>query len=93
MKINNSGGAGVSGLGGSQEVNANSGASQAQKSGSSRGDQVSLSNLSSALRAQPSQSPQHAGRVAQLSAAVQSGRYNVDAQALSSKIISSSTRS
>jgi flagellar biosynthesis anti-sigma factor FlgM len=93
MKITNSGGAGVSGLGSTQESNANTAASHSQKTGSSRGDQVSLSNLSSALSAKPVASPEHAAKLASISAAVASGSYKVDSQALSSKIISSSTRS
>jgi flagellar biosynthesis anti-sigma factor FlgM len=93
MKINDSSGSAASQLNRTQELNANTASSQTRGAGSSRGDQVSLSNLSSALSAKQSESPQHAAKLAQLSASVASGSYQVDSQALSSKIISASTRS
>lgn len=93
MKINDSSGAGVSGLDRAAELNASTTASTSRNGGSNRNDQVSLSSLSSALRAQHSESPGHAARLAQLSAAVATGTYQVDSQALSTTIISGSMRS
>ena len=93
MKINDATGTGVSGLNRTQELNANAPSSLSRNANSSRSDQVSLSQLSSALSAQRNDSPQQAARLAQLSAAVSTGSYQVDSQALSSRIISSSLRS
>jgi flagellar biosynthesis anti-sigma factor FlgM len=92
MKINDSSGTGVSGLSRAQEQTASTPTSSSRASSTGRNDQVSLSSLSSALSAQQSNSPQHAARLAQLSSAVASGSYQIDSQALSSKIISSSQR-
>ena len=92
MKINDSSNNGVSGLNRTQESGSSSQVSLSRSSSSSRGDQVALSSLSSALNLQPSNSPQNSAKLAQLSAAVSTGGYHVDAPALSNSIINSSIR-
>jgi flagellar biosynthesis anti-sigma factor FlgM len=50
-------------------------------------DQVQLSNLSSYLASALSGSPAHVAKVSELGAAVSSGKYRVDAKAVSGSII------
>jgi flagellar biosynthesis anti-sigma factor FlgM len=50
-------------------------------------DQVQLSRLSSYLASALNGSPEHLAKVSELSAAVASGQYNVDAYAVSGSII------
>jgi anti-sigma28 factor (negative regulator of flagellin synthesis) len=50
-------------------------------------DQIQLSSLSGYLTAALSGSPAHVAKVSELSTAVSSGRYNVDAHSVSGSII------
>lgn len=54
----------------------------------SRSDHIQLSNLSSALASLSADGPQQEARVAHLSSAYQSGRYQVDAHQVSRQLIS-----
>jgi anti-sigma28 factor (negative regulator of flagellin synthesis) len=92
MKVNDSSGTGISGLNRAQELTSVSSNTRTRNGRSERGDQVSLSNLSSALSASESNSPEQAAKLARLSAAVASGGYTVNAQTLSSNLIGSHMR-
>ena len=50
-------------------------------------DQLRLSNLAGCLRSLSSDTPERAAYLEKLSAEIEAGRYTVDAQALSRKII------
>jgi anti-sigma28 factor (negative regulator of flagellin synthesis) len=90
MKVNDPTGAGVNGLGKAQPTSGSSGTSRSRESGGGRGDQVQLSSLSSFLSALRVDSPERTARLSHLSEAVSSGRYAVDAHALSGKLIAES---
>ena len=92
MKVNDTGGTGVSGLGRAQELTSTSSSSKTRGNRAGKDDQVSLSNLSSALSKADVDSPQQAARLTQLSADVASGRYQIDSYALSGSIIQGSIR-
>ena len=67
--------------------------SQGTKSASGgSADEVRLSSLTSSLAGAAVESPERSARVAQLAAAYQSGRYQVDAQSLSKSIVGDSIR-
>ena len=89
MKINDANGAGVSGVGRSQELTTTTVGSKGKSGGAGQQDQVSLSNLGSALGAQQTDSPERDALISQLSATVASGAYQVDPQAVSASIIES----
>lgn len=55
-------------------------------------DQVQLSSLGHRLRELSSNSPEHTARVAQLESAVASGRYQVDAKAVSAAMVNDALR-
>jgi anti-sigma28 factor (negative regulator of flagellin synthesis) len=59
----------------------------AEPAGPAREDQVHLSDLAGRLRSLSSDTPERAAYLEKLSAEVEAGRYTVDAQALSRKII------
>lgn len=89
------GSSGLSGAGRAQEAAKIGSSPQSDISGVSAGnssDQVSLSNLSAAVQAQRSNSPERGQKVSQLSADVGSGSYRVDPQALSGAIVRQSLR-
>lgn len=92
MKVNDTSGTGVSGLGKAQELTSTGSSSKTRGHRGAHDDQVSLSSLSSALSAGETDSPQQTARLSQLSAAVEAGRYQVNALAISSDIIRSSIR-
>ncbi|MFN3322616.1 MAG: flagellar biosynthesis anti-sigma factor FlgM [Bryobacteraceae bacterium] len=74
---------GVAGAGGN---------SKAKQAGGAGADQVELSGLATALRELESDSPEHVRRLERLSAEVQSGRYEVDAEELSRNLIDGALR-
>lgn len=79
----------TSGLNASAGVGA-AGAGSASKQAAGKAtvsDQVQLSNLSSYLSSALSGSPAHIAKVSELSSAVSSGRYRVDAHSVSGSII------
>lgn len=59
-----------------------------EKSGEIPRDRVSLSELSSKVRALDSESPERAARLERLSAEVAAGRYHVDAVEVARKMVS-----
>ena len=92
MKINETSGAGIAGLGNTQEVKPGGGIQKGKGTAAEGHDQVSLSSLSNVLSSSETESPQRAARLAALSQAIASGKYQVDSQAVSASIIRSSTR-
>lgn len=92
MKINDTSGSGVSGLGKAQELTSTGFSTKTKANRSGQDDEVSLSNLSNALSSLQTDSPHQAGRLTQLSASVASGSYQVDAYRLSGSIIQASIR-
>lgn len=92
MKINDTNGTGVSGLGKAPELTSTGSSSKTRGQRGGKDDEVSLSNLSSALSATGTDSPQQSARLTQLSSAVASGKYQVDSYALSGSIIQASIR-
>ena len=89
MKINNPSGAGISGTGNASEVTAAIPAGYQRPAGSAAesSDQVQISRLSHYLNILRQDSPRQVAAVAQLTAAVSSGRYPVDAPAVSASIV------
>ncbi|HYZ87292.1 MAG TPA: flagellar biosynthesis anti-sigma factor FlgM [Bryobacteraceae bacterium] len=75
------------GVGKSAEVEGGARGNRAGAAGAATSDQVSLSDLSSAIRAAQSDSPERTAHLEKLSADFQTGRYKVDAQALSKAIV------
>ena len=55
-------------------------------------DRVALSELSTQVRSLNSDSPEHIARLERLSAAVRSGRYEVDAMAVSQSLVEQSLK-
>ncbi len=92
MKINDTSGSGVSGLGKAQELTSAGFSSKTKSNRSGQDDEVSLSNLSNALSSLQTDSPRQAIKLTQLSASVASGSYQVDAHLLSASIIRASMR-
>jgi anti-sigma28 factor (negative regulator of flagellin synthesis) len=86
MKVQNSNSANLSRLQGTATV-APGGKARSPGAGPGSGDHVQISTLSSALAALDLQSGDRAANVVQLSVAVASGRYQVDAYAVSGKLI------
>jgi anti-sigma28 factor (negative regulator of flagellin synthesis) len=87
MKVQNSNSANLSRLGRTATV-APGGNLRSPGAGPGRGDHVQISTLSSStLTALDLQSGDRAAKVVQLSDAVASGRYQVDAYAVSGKLI------
>lgn len=91
MKINDPSSAGIGStkLGESQAAGSvgRGGRSNAAAAGAGAGDQVQLSDLASTVRALSSDSPERTARLERLAMEVQSGRYEVNAQALSASIV------
>jgi len=87
MKINHTNGTDVSRLGKAQQPGPSSQNGQVLGGRFSGSDQVQLSRLSSALGALGTGSPEHADRLAQLSAVVATGSYQIDSYAVSGSII------
>ena len=86
MKIHNSNSANVSHV--DRSVNLAASANpRGTSSGAGSGDQVRISTLSRGLAALDAHSSEHASKIVRLSDAVATGRYQVDAQAVSEKII------
>ena len=56
------------------------------------GDEASLSQLSQSLNALGSDSPERRQRIEEVTAAVQSGNYHIDPQALASSIVDDATK-
>jgi anti-sigma28 factor (negative regulator of flagellin synthesis) len=94
MKVNDTNAAGLAGLGRASEITTGTtSTSRGRGTRSSQEDQVSLSNLGSALGGtQQTESPQQTVRLNQLSSDVRGGRYTVDAQAVSSSLVQDSIR-
>jgi len=92
MKVNDSTGAGLSGVGGAQQLTTSTAPLRGRGGAGSQEDQVQLSSLGSALGAQQPNSADQTAKVNQLTAAVGSGAYQVNAYALSGSIIESSIR-
>jgi anti-sigma28 factor (negative regulator of flagellin synthesis) len=86
MKVQNSNSANLSRLDRTATV-APGGNLRSPGAGPGRGDHVQISTLSSALTALDVQSGDRAAKVVQLSDAVASSRYQVDAYAVSGKLI------
>lgn len=95
MRINESNsslpGAGIGGADRTQGTQGTSGVGPGGRRGglerTGDGDQIQLSNLGQALQAEEPDSAERASRVAKLQSDVQSGRYEVDAEDLSRKLI------
>ena len=87
MKVNDPNGTGIGGLAPSQDLGTTRPSSFARGGRFQRSDQVQLSNLSSALYATQTDSPEHTAKLAQLSAVVSTGNYQIDGHALSGSII------
>jgi anti-sigma28 factor (negative regulator of flagellin synthesis) len=91
MRVNDSSSSGISGL--NRTDPGSSGAGSKIRGGRfDRDDQVSLSNLSSAMNALETDSPERSARLSSLSAAIMSGSYQVDPSALSGALIHQSMR-
>lgn len=92
MKINDPTSAGIPStkMGEAQATGsvARGGKTGAPVSNGSAGDQVQLSDLASTVRSLASDSPERAARLDRLAHEVQTGRYRVDAQALSTSMVS-----
>jgi flagellar biosynthesis anti-sigma factor FlgM len=86
MKVQNSNSANLSRLDRTATV-APGGNLRSPGAGPGRGDHVQISTLSSTLTALDVQSGDRVAKVVQLSDAVASGRYQVDAYAVSGKLI------
>ena len=94
MKIHDSnlnGAAGSQGPAGSQQAGQVNSASSTGRGAAARadqrGDRVQLSDLSSALRSLSAGSPEREARVSHLASLYRSGKYEVDAQAVSRSIV------
>ncbi len=72
---------------GTQGVNGG-GDSRRGRVGRGDGDSVQLSSLGQALQAEDVESPERAQRVDELKSDLQNGRYSIDAEGLSRKLIS-----
>lgn len=95
MKIQNPNvpGLGLSGLGMTAGIEQGVRESKRAEHVGSPVDQVSLSDLSTALSAAQSHSPERSAYLERLSASVQTGRYEVNAAAVSRSIIEDATGS
>ena len=87
MKVNDPNGTGIGGLAPSQDLGSTRVSSQARGGRFQQRDQVQLSKLSNALYATQTDSPEHTAKLAQLSAVVRTGNYQIDGYALSGSII------
>lgn len=87
MKVQNSNTAGIAGLRNTEPASSGAANVRAPKNNSGGNDQVHLSSLSSHLGVSVASSAERSSKVAELSSAVSSGRYNVEAQAVSSSMI------
>jgi len=89
MKINNPTGTGITGAGQAPEMTQPVQGGHTRPAGSSlaASDQVQISRLSHYLNILRSDSPQHLAEVAQLTAAVSSGAYQVDPPVVSASIV------
>ena len=85
MKVGEANSGSVSALGHAAPVTAAGGGRAA--GGMGRGDQVQISTLGSQLNALDSEPASHVSKLVELSSAVSMGRYHVDAQMVSHKII------
>jgi hypothetical protein len=87
MKVNDPNGTGIGGLAPSQDLGTIRPGSHTRGGPFQPRDQVQLSNLSSALYATQTDSPDHTAKLAQLSAVVNTGNYHIDGHTLSGSII------
>lgn len=94
MRVNDNGanpltGAGIGGAERSQGTQGVGGAAEGRRGRVERGegDSVQLSSLGQALQAEDVDSPERQAQVAQLRADFQAGKYQIDTEALSSKIV------
>jgi flagellar biosynthesis anti-sigma factor FlgM len=86
MKIQNTNTSNASGVRNTSGVSSG-GSARAAGGSPQQGDEVQLSGLSSASRAVAADSAEHASRIGEISKTVSAGRYQVDPQQLSSRLI------
>ena len=89
MRINDQNLTGISSsqLGRTQETESGNRHGRGAGPGAAGNDQVQLSSLAGSLQALTGETPERAAHLERLSAEVAAGRYTVDAQALSQKIV------